>query len=81
MQRREDELAQRELSSRQKVLVELGTEISKAAAENPSSTAARNLLEQFQGALKNFTPLAAIVKVFLNEIFRTSQFRCVGFIL
>uniref|UniRef100_A0A915B3J8 Microtubule-actin cross-linking factor 1 n=1 Tax=Parascaris univalens TaxID=6257 RepID=A0A915B3J8_PARUN len=60
--RREDELVQRELSSRQKVLVELGTEISKAAAENPSSTAARNLLEQFQGALKNFTPLAAIVK-------------------
>ncbi|KHN76670.1 Dystonin [Toxocara canis] len=60
--RREEELALRELSSQQMVLTELGGEISRTAAESPSSAAGRSLVEQFQKAQKKFTPLVAVTK-------------------
>ncbi|VDK41941.1 unnamed protein product [Anisakis simplex] len=57
--RRENEFLLRELQSRQKLLTELGSEISRTAAGNPTSAARRTLLEQYECAEKDFAPLVA----------------------
>ncbi|EFO27979.2 spectraplakin [Loa loa] len=66
--RHQNELRQREISSRQKVLIELQADAQKIAAANPDSVASRQILSDCSDAQRKFATLFAISKVYANNI-------------
>ncbi|VBB27153.1 unnamed protein product [Acanthocheilonema viteae] len=66
--RHQNELQQREISSRQKVLIELQADAKKIAAANPDSIASRQMLKDCNDAQEKFTTLFTISKAHANNI-------------
>uniref|UniRef100_A0A0R3RSE7 GAR domain-containing protein n=1 Tax=Elaeophora elaphi TaxID=1147741 RepID=A0A0R3RSE7_9BILA len=70
--RHQNELQQREISSRQKVLTELQTDAQKIAAANPDSVASRQMLRDCNDSQEKFVTLLAISKANGNNIVELS---------
>ncbi|KAM3720341.1 Microtubule-actin cross-linking factor [Dirofilaria immitis] len=66
--RHQNELRQREILSRQKVLTELQADTQKIAAANPDSLASRQMLSDCNNAQEKFSTLLAISKANADNI-------------
>ncbi|KAK6106184.1 Spectrin repeat family protein [Brugia pahangi] len=66
--RHQNELRQREISSRRKVLTDLAADAQKIAAANPDSVASRQMLSDCNDAQRKFATLFAISKAWADNI-------------